>query len=274
MPRSRLTPLALLLCLAPLASEAEEAPKPLRPVAKQPLRPVGPVKREGEVYPWHLKVTVAIFSIGGEKTASCWDPAWQEHFGGVDPTDPAERIADHQAGDFRPKAFEPKLNPFYVALPCNDVAGPALHKPEAAKFIPWFEQSKPEPGRSVLKGRWIQIFNGKYSCYAQWEDAGPGATDEWDYVFSHKPLLANADGSVPAGISISPAVRDYLKLEARQPCHWRFVGESNVPFGAWRKRGDGAVANDAAAQERYKEYLQKLREEAAKKDPGTAAPAK
>jgi hypothetical protein len=274
MIRRSFAPLAWLLCLTPLASIAEDAPKPLRPVARQPLRPVRPAKPAREVYPWHLKVTVAIFSIGSQKTASCWDPAWQEHFGGVDSPDPAERIADQPTGEFRPKAFVPKLNPFYVALPCNDVAGPMAHKPEAAKLIPWFEQSKPEPGRSVLKGRWVQIFNGKFSCYAQWEDAGPGATDEWDYVFRRKPLPANPDGSVPAGISISPATRDYLKLEAGQPCHWRFASESSVPHGAWKKHGKGAVAHDAAAQERYNEYIQKLREEAAKKDSGTAAPGK
>jgi hypothetical protein len=270
-------PLAVALCLAPLpsvAEEAEEAPKPLRPVVKQPLRPVPPVKRAGEVYPWHLKVTVAVFAIGGQKRASCWDSAWQEHFGGVDPIDPAARIADQSTGEFRPKAFVPKLNPFYVALPCNDVAGPAAHKPEAAKHIPWFEQSKPKPGKTVLKGRWVQIFNGKFSCYAQWEDAGPGAADEWDYVFSHKPLPANPDGSTPAGISISPAIRDYLKLETGQPCHWRFVNQSSVPYGAWKKHGEGAAAKDAAAQKAYTEYLQKLREEAAKRESGTADPAK
>jgi hypothetical protein len=262
--RSWFAPLALVLCLAPLASEAEDNP--------QPLRPVAPAAR-GEVYPWHLKVTVALFSVGGDKTASCWDPAWQEHFGGVDSTDPAGRIADYETGDFRPKAFVPKLNPFYVALPCNDLAGPALHKPEAAKFIPWFEKSKPEPDKSVLKGRWIQIFNGKSSCYAQWEDAGPGAADEWAYVFgNHRPLTKD-DGSPSPGISISPAIRDYLKLEAGEQCHWRFVSESSVPFGAWKQYGE-AAAKDTDARQNYLKALQELRDQAARKDSGTAVPEK
>jgi hypothetical protein len=142
----------------------------------------------------------------------------------------------------------------------------------------------PLPGKTVLKGRWVQIFNGKYSCYAQWEDCGPWVTDDFEYVFLGKRPKNTSNKA--AGIDISPAVRDYLKLQSGKKCHWRFVEAAQVPYGAWKKygqqtpqpvRGSGPVqvqrqtpstaqppvagGPDVDAQRRYLEYLRKIRDE-------------
>ena len=117
------------------------------------------------IYPWKKSITATIFWIGEQPTArnptpnckSSWDTKWAVNFGGYDNPDPAHRIADHARGEFRPKAFIPQLNPFYVALPYNDVINHRAHKPEASRVIPWFARMNPEPGKTVLKGRWIQL---------------------------------------------------------------------------------------------------------------------
>lgn len=222
------------------------------------------------LYPWKTHVTCTIFWIGEQPTArnptpnckSSWDQNWSANFGGYDDPDPTNRIANHSTGEFRPKNFVPKLNPFYIALPYNDVAGWAAHKPEASRVIPWFARMRPQPGKTVLKGRWIQIYNGSRSCYGQWEDCGPWVTDDWEFVFGNKPPKTTQNGA--AGIDLSPAIRDYLGLKSGQKVHWRFVEAGQVPYGPWKKYGQEAPAAnqpDLLAQQRYLEYLRKLRDE-------------
>jgi hypothetical protein len=260
-----------------------------------PVRPVNPAV--GQVYPWQLNITATVFWIGEQPSQnnptpnnkSSWDQQWSSNFGGYDDPDPSARIANHSSFEFRPKGFTPRLNPFYIALPYNDVEGWSRHKPEASKVIPWFNRMNPEPGKTVLKGRWVQIFNGKYSCYAQWEDCGPWVTDDYEYVFLNKRPKNSSNQS--AGIDISPAVRDYLNLQSGQKCHWRFVEAAQVPYGAWKKygqqtpqsvRGSGPMqvqrqtpatsaqvpvaggpngGPNVDAQRRYLEYLRKIRDE-------------
>lgn len=232
------------------------------------------------LYPWKLQVTCTIFWIGEQPTdrnptpncKSSWDQNWSANFGGYDNPDPTQRIANHTTGEFRPKNFIPKLNPFYVALPYNDVLGWAAHKPEASRVIPWFGRMRPEPGKTVCKGRWLQIYNGSRSCYAQWEDCGPWVTDDWEFVFGSKPPKATQNGA--AGIDISPSVRDYLGLRSGQKVHWRFVDDGQVPYGPWKKYGQEipatASASDIAAQQKYLEYVRKLRDEQFLKKPSEA----
>jgi len=249
----------------------------------RPIRPAAPVK-----YPWKTYVTATIFWCGEQPTdrnptpncKSSWDTKWMENFGGYDNPDPKQRIANHTTGEFRPKNFIPQLNPFYIALPYNDVMSWNAHKPEASRVIPWFSRMDPNPGKTVLKGRWIQIFVNQRSCYAQWEDCGPWVTDDWQYVFGNKPPKATRNGS--AGIDISPAVRDYLAIQSGAKVHWRFVEESQVPYGPWKKYGrktDGDLkseidsslveeATDSSQAEReYLEYLRELRERQFSKKP-------
>lgn len=212
---------------------------------------------------------------------SSWDMKWAINYGGYDDPNPTARIANHETGEFRPKSFVPKLNPFYIALPYNDVMRGARHKPEASRVIPWFSRMDPAPGRTVLKGRWIQIYYNKRSCYAQWEDCGPWVTDDWEYVFGNKPPKATQNNS--AGIDLSPSVRDFLGLRSGAKVHWRFVEDAQVPYGPWKKYGqEQAVAKreahpspteqakhdeDLEAQRKYLEYLRKLRDEQFMKKP-------
>jgi hypothetical protein len=276
--------LALVIAAPPLFGQAATTtanlPRVVIPTSNRPTAPVRPIQPgAGILYPWRQNITATIFWIGEQPTQnnptpnhmSSWDQKWAINFGGYDDPNPNARIADHARGEFRPKNFTPRLNPFYVALPYNDVAGWSRHKPEAAKVIPWFSRINPAPGKTVLKGRWVQIYNGKRSCYAQWEDCGPWVTDDYEYVFLGKPPKNKANKG--AAIDISPSVRDYLDLQSGQKCHWRFVEDAQVPYGPWKKYGPatpaagpatastGPGASDPGAQQRYLEYLRKLRDE-------------
>jgi hypothetical protein len=156
---------------------------------------------------------------------SAWDAKWQGNYGGKD--DPKNRAG------FVPSDFAATLNPFYVALPFNDVAHPEL----ARKWIPWWQEGL---GRwvSQCKGRWVEIRNQKgESCFAQWEDVGPFVTDDAEYVFgTARPKAKNG-----AGLDVSPAVRDYLGLTGRDLTDWRFVEPHEVPPGPWIKYGEQAI---------------------------------
>jgi hypothetical protein len=74
-----------------------------------------------EPYPWKYKIAATLFWAGEQatennpvaNTESAWDVSWLSHYGGED--DPAART------NFIPAGFTPGQNPFYVALPYNDV---------------------------------------------------------------------------------------------------------------------------------------------------------
>lgn len=219
-------------------------------------------------YIWKKFITCTVFWIGEKPTAnnptpnnkSSWDQEWMQNYGGFDDPDP-----DHRNG-FLPRSFTPKLNPFYVALPYNDVQGYRSHKPEAKRVIPWFGRQDVEAGETVCRGRWVQIYsNGKY-CYAQWEDCGPFTTDDWEYVFGKKKPKNKKNDS--AGIDISPAVRDYLGLANTDKVHWRFVEFSRVPKGPWAELGTNnpfvneKLDPDARARQDYMERLRQERDRA------------
>ncbi len=205
------------------------------------------VPRKG-VYPWHFNITATWFYIGElatarnpvPNTASSWDSMWDDNYGGFDDPNPANR----DPVTYAPKAFTPQLNPFYVALPYNDIqkGGP---RPEAEKVIPWYRRDKGGKYESVCRGTWVQIYyNGRY-CFAQWEDVGPFNVDDWQYVF--KGERPRNKSNKCAGIDISPAVRDYLGIKGgTATVHWRFVDFSVVPGGPWARYGkDNPFVNPA-----------------------------
>ena len=259
------------------SSNKPAIPRVVVPTGSRPLEPARPVASSARIlYPWKTHVTCTIFWIGEQPSdrnptpnnKSSWDQQWTANFGGYDDPEPANRVANHSTGEFRPKGFIPKLNPFYLALPYNDVLSYSSHKPEAARVIPWFSRMRPEPGKTVCKGRWIQIYRGGRSCYGQWEDCGPWETDDWEFVFGNKPPKTAQNGK--AGIDLSPAIRDYLGLKSGEKVHWRFVEAGQVPYGPWKKYGqETTVASDPdlVAQQRYLEYLRKLRDEEFQKKP-------
>ena len=215
-------------------------------------------------YPWKNDIQTTIFWVGEKATrnnpvpnsASSWDTKWSKSFGGYDDPDPKAR------NGYLPKKFMPKQNPFYFALPYNDV-GLMSTKDSAKKYIPWFQEAFYREGRSVLKGRWIAIRYRDRVCYGQWEDCGPFETDNWEYVFRDSRPRTKGNGG--AGLDVSPAIRDYLGFRGNVKCDWRFVDLHEIPEGPWKKWGhnnpfalrfDGENKSDVTASER----LNKLRE--------------
>ncbi|MFD2275665.1 hypothetical protein ACFSQZ_04215 [Rubritalea spongiae] len=185
-------------------------------------------------YSWQRDIPVTIFWVGEDSSAnnpthnhaSSWDPNWRESYGGVD--DPENR------NGYFPATFRPKMNPFYIALPYNDIArGGGRFKPEASKMIKWFWRAATVPGRSVCKGRWVAIHTGHKVCYAQWEDCGPFYTDDYEYVFQGRRPKPNRNGN--AGLDISPAVRDFLGVKSGERVSWKFVEADDVPPGPWEE---------------------------------------
>ncbi|MGA7393412.1 MAG: hypothetical protein WBV90_02375 [Terrimicrobiaceae bacterium] len=188
-------------------------------------------------YPWKRGIVTTVFWVGERPTArnpvpnykSSWDVRWAQNYGGLDNPEPSQRK------NYIPAKFVPRQNPFYVALPYNDVTR-GTTKPEARKAIPWFKQAFERPGKSVLKGRWVAIKRGNRIAYAQWEDCGPFRTDHWQYVFGNQRPLANLNQG--AGLDVSPAVRDYLGMGGKDVCDWKFVEARDVPVGPWSKHGE------------------------------------
>src|SRR5215469_9354040 len=186
-------------------------------------------------FPWKYNIVATVFWVGEQAAQgnpvsnleSAWDPSWVTHYGGEDSPD--------NRTNFLPVAFTPKQNPFYVALPYNDVDDHHT-KPEAAKVIPWFNDSFVRDGQSVCKDRWIAIRHGKRICYAQWEDVGPFQIDHWQYVFGSERPRPNANHD--AGIDVSPAVREYLGMSGMDSCDWKFVNSYEVPSGPWMPHRD------------------------------------
>ena len=210
--------------------------------AKQPaprVKPAAPALAPNapDAFPWKRRIVTTVFWIGEAPAKnnpvpndkSSWDVRWVHNYGGYDNPDPSGRRG------YIPAAFVPRQNPFYVALPYNDV-GRGRTKPEAAKVIPWFKDTFVRPGVSVCKGRWIAIHHRGRIAYAQWEDVGPFRTDHWEDVFGDERPAPNRNGG--AGLDVSPAVRDYLGMKGKDVADWKFVDVSQVPPGPWRHHGD------------------------------------
>jgi len=152
---------------------------------------------------------------------NAWDRDWQQHFGGVD--HPEDRCG------YRPCAFNPRENSFYVALPFDEMTEEGRKK-AGTSFIPW---NVPRTKRSVLKNRWIAIHANGRTCYGQWEDVGPFETDDAAYVFGANPAPKNRIGE-SAGIDLSPALRDCLRTRSVSRVRWRHVEYHEVPEGPWK----------------------------------------
>jgi hypothetical protein len=221
-------------------ASAAEVSTPL-PISKVKLSSAYPVKQN---------IITTTFWIGQGSTGynsttnyqSAWDESWTRNFGGVD--FPDKRLASAGLGQVTlPKKFAPTLNPFYVALPFNDIKYPKI----ARKYVPWWNEAahQKQPYQSQCKGRWIMIeFNGK-ACFAQWEDVGPFRYDHANYVFGNERPTTYSK----AGLDVSPAVQDYLGLDGLTKTNWRFVEDSEVPYGPWIEYAEQAILFSAIKNE-------------------------
>ncbi len=188
-------------------------------------------------YPWKIGIVTTVFWVGEQPTQnnpvpnhkSSWDTQWARNFGGYDDPDIRNRR------NFLPARFTPRQNPFYIALPYNDVTR-GTTKPESRRAIPWFREAFVKEGKSVCKGRWIAVRYRGRICYAQWEDCGPFRTDHWQYVFGNDRPRWNLNQG--AGLDVSPAVRDFLGMRGKDVTDWKFVDAKDVPPGPWTKHGD------------------------------------
>jgi len=188
-------------------------------------------------YPWKTGIVTTTFWVGESAAqnnpvhnrSSSWDLHWSENFGGYDDPNPAQRK------NFIPIKFIPRQNPFYIALPYNDVTR-GTTKPEARQVIPWFREVFEREGKSVCRDRWIAVRKGNRVCYAQWSDCGPFRTDHWQYVFGDERPRPNLNRG--AGLDVSPAVRDYLGMSSTDTTDWKFVDFKDVPNGPWASFGD------------------------------------
>ncbi len=177
---------------------------------------------ENLVYYLHTNIKTTLFWIGEKnKIVSDWDNDWMMHYGGIDIPD--------QRVEYYPITFTPDENPFYAALPYNDLDNNGEPKPNIEKYIPWATDND-NHGLSICKNRWIKISAHRKSAYAQWEDAGPIGSSDINYVFGNSEPL----GSDFTAMAVSPAVYDYLGLDENDTVAWKFVDFSQVPDGPWR----------------------------------------
>lgn len=194
------------------------------------------------LYPWKLNIVTTVFWVGEQAAqnnpvhnfSSSWDLYWWKTYGGYDDPSAGGRRRLPEGGTI-PVNFIPRQNPFYVALPYNDVSG-GRHKPEARKVIPWFKDIFEQEGKSVCRDRWIMIRKGSKVCYAQWSDCGPFRTDHWQYVFGNERPQWNLNRG--AGLDVSPAVRDYLGMASTDVVDWKFVEYPDVAPGPWARYGE------------------------------------
>jgi hypothetical protein len=188
-------------------------------------------------YPWKTNIVTTVFWVGEQagpnnpvpNVRSSWDLNWSNNYGGFDNPEASARR------NYLPVSFIPRQNPFYCALPYNDVTH-GQFKPEARLVIPWFKEAYTGPGQSVCWHHWVAIRKGNRTCYAQWEDCGPFRTDHFQYVFGSERPKPNLNRG--AGLDVSPAVRDYLGLQPTDVTDWQFVDVRDVPPGPWRSYGD------------------------------------
>jgi len=258
MPVPKLCLFAVVLALltgsgvpALAVSEFEERALQLREsvlLRVEPRLPRPTAQRAGNNrrYPWKTNIVTTVFWVGElptqnnpvPNTKSSWDTEWVHNFGGYDDPDASGRRG------YIPARFIPRQNPFYIALPYNDVTL-GRTKPEAPRVIPWFRDEFERAGKTVCKSRWLVVRHRGREAYAQWEDCGPFRTDHWQYVFGNQRPLPNLNQG--AGLDISPAVRDYLGMKGKDVADWRFVEFKEVPRGPWAQYGDN---NDFVQQRR------------------------
>jgi hypothetical protein len=201
-------------------------------------------RRRTQSYPWKSDIVTTVFWIGEGSApgvsnttnhSSAWDINWEHNNGGADGQDDLIGYApsDHAA----------LLNPFYVALPFNDLAYPEM----TSRWLPsgWYRrQHHGEKPVSACQHRWIMIKNLKGRvCFAQWEDVGPLVTDNPEYVFGSERPRARA------GLDVSPAVAKYLGIDSTAITSWRFVDDADVQPGMWLRYDEQAILFQALEEQ-------------------------
>ncbi|HET9656421.1 MAG TPA: hypothetical protein VFP72_13780 [Kineosporiaceae bacterium] len=212
--------------------------------ATSPAAPAPAVSPSTRSYPLHTGVRTTWFNVGGvdnpdggeetQNVGSAWDAAWSTHFGGCDGVGPVgpqcipePRVASN---DWFPQHMTPMENPFYVAIPLDDVNDATAAA--ARSSFPWAHDPDSmlgSPSTSLVKNRWVAVTgpNGR-TCYAQVEDAGPWSYHDVAYVFSAAPPV------VRPSLDVSPSVFNCIGVDldvGETTTSWRFV--DSPPPGPW-----------------------------------------
>lgn len=184
-------------------------------------------------YDLHENITATLFWIGEGATKennyisnepSAWDEKWTQHYGGID------NIKD--IINYSPSKFKAKENPFYIAIPYNDLDSQGNRKSNAFNIIPWSKERNYSNSESIIKNRWIKISKDNKYAFGQIEDVGPFGEDDEKYIFSNKPPKNKMNDN--AGIDLSPAITLYLNLNGKEKVDWKFVDFSDVEDGPWK----------------------------------------
>jgi len=145
----RLLPLCFVLAIASAVKAEDQSPSPYATAADfakyaMKLREQALLKVEPQVFvptssraattrfAWKTNIVTTVFWVGEQAGGnnpvpnykSSWDANWTSNYGGFDNPDSSARR------NYIPVAFVPRQNPFYCALPYNDVTH-GQFKPEA-----------------------------------------------------------------------------------------------------------------------------------------------
>jgi len=210
-------------------------------------------------YPVKRNIVTTYFWIGQGGTSisstqnikSAWDEFWKKNFGGIDAPDDRKDAKKFREASL-PEKFAPTLNPFYVALPFNDIAFPK----KSREYVQGWSEADYKKDRleSQCKGRWVMIKFNNRVCFAQWEDVGPLRYDHAEYVFGEERPTRYSR----AGLDVSPAVRDYLGLSGLDKTDWKFVEDEQVPYGPWIEYGEQAILYSAIKNQTAKKLRKSL----------------
>jgi hypothetical protein len=203
-------------------------------------------KKPKNTYPWKTGIITTMFWIGEGSTPissttnvqSSWDEDWMSNNHGSD--------SPYNRNGYASGSHASTLNPFYIALPFNDLAFPD----KAREYVPrsWHRESRDGKQVSACKDRWVWIKNAQgRSCFAQWEDVGPLTYDNAEYVFGSERPTGLGDNR--AGLDVSPAVAQYLGIDGKNRITaWRFVDDEDVRPGPWLLLDEQAVLYEAMHQ--------------------------
>ncbi len=188
-------------------------------------------------YPLHKDILATYFEAGtppGQGDAgitnrdSAWIQNWPAAYGGQDRYG---KLSDRNPDNpYKPAGFEPRQNPFYVALPAD------FDLREATPYKTYWGEATVRHPLGAFYNQWVEVrTHDGYICYAQWKDVGPGAIEadfmQYDYVFGTAKPNNSYNG---VGIDVSPACAIALGLSIEQgmmPVSWRFV--DYPPPGPW-----------------------------------------
>ncbi len=220
-----------------LAKELMDMVKPDGSGVKEAKEKIDEFINGSQQYPVHDNINATVFYVGEDANSnngyisnapSAWDNHWVYNYGGID--DPSNR------NGYLPADFTPAENPFYAALPYDDLGRNGKRKSEIYDLISWADeatQNDKNPYSSICKNRWIKVTRGDKTVYVQWEDVGPVYSNDADYVFGDAQPKR---GGNHAGLDLSPAAANYLGFgDGVEPVSWSFVDDEDVPDGPWKQ---------------------------------------